>query len=299
MSITSGFFDSQNHDRVYEAAEFNRLFDGIITDGVFEHVGNTFTVTPGGGMIVSIDTGRAWFNRTWIYNDALFPVLIPDADNTYSRIDAVIIEVNMNDAIRSGDIRVVTGSPKLNPVRPTLVKADGVYQYALAYITVRANTSQIEESDIENVVNSDETPYVTGQVEQMDVVNLAANWETDFEKHFSDWSRERRLEFDAFLSTVVNELTSTQVGNLQAAILRKEEAPKYRISDNVLPGYSQISVSFDQDDITENSTIDIYASRFGIIAKDVKVYYNLVTISIDPILSYEDIYNFKVVVRNI
>ena len=52
MTIKSGFFNSLNHDRVYDADDINSIFDGIITDGVFGNIGKRFVVTPGSGMSV-------------------------------------------------------------------------------------------------------------------------------------------------------------------------------------------------------------------------------------------------------
>lgn len=51
--FTYGFYNSQDHDRVYDANDFSAIFNGIINDGVFMSVGDKFNVTPapnsGGG----------------------------------------------------------------------------------------------------------------------------------------------------------------------------------------------------------------------------------------------------------
>lgn len=46
MPINSGFYNSVNGDRVYDADQFGSLFDGIISDGVFPNVGDKFFVRP-------------------------------------------------------------------------------------------------------------------------------------------------------------------------------------------------------------------------------------------------------------
>ena len=46
MPITSGFYNSVNGDRVYDADQFGSLFDGIISEGIFPNVGDKFFVRP-------------------------------------------------------------------------------------------------------------------------------------------------------------------------------------------------------------------------------------------------------------
>ena len=70
MTIKSGFFNSLNHDRMYDADDMNAIFDGIITDGVFGNIGNRFIVTPGSGMTINIGTGKARLHQIFVENDA-------------------------------------------------------------------------------------------------------------------------------------------------------------------------------------------------------------------------------------
>ena len=46
MAISSGFYNSVNGDRTYDADQFGSLFDGIIAPGVFPNVGDKFRVRP-------------------------------------------------------------------------------------------------------------------------------------------------------------------------------------------------------------------------------------------------------------
>lgn len=49
MAFTSGFFNSQNHDRTYNAEQMSAIFDGVITDGVYAGIGSQLTTIAGGG----------------------------------------------------------------------------------------------------------------------------------------------------------------------------------------------------------------------------------------------------------
>lgn len=71
MSVTYGFYNSKNKDRRYDAIQMSSIFDGIIRDGILQHVGTAMMVKESTGMMVNVGIGRAWFNHTWTLNDAV------------------------------------------------------------------------------------------------------------------------------------------------------------------------------------------------------------------------------------
>lgn len=109
MSVTSGFFNSHDGDRRYDAISLGRCFEGVITDGVLENIGNKFSAKPGGGMLVIIGSGKAWCKSTWIINDTDYPVTIPASDRVLTRIDAIVMEFDSTDNVRRNTISVVRG----------------------------------------------------------------------------------------------------------------------------------------------------------------------------------------------
>lgn len=159
MTVTSGFYDSYNGDRVYTADQFCSFFDGLINDGVYSAVGYRFYVTAAGGLNVYVESGRAWFDRTWTFNSQKLTLAVPAPDTVYPRIDAVIIEINKDE--RRNTIKIKKGTASSNPSRPSLTKSTSLKQYALAYISVGRNVSSISNSNIENVVGQPETPLIT------------------------------------------------------------------------------------------------------------------------------------------
>lgn len=184
MAVTYGFYDSLNHDRLYNAQQMSAIFDGIINDGVFMSVGNQFHTVAGTGMQVIVKSGRAWFDSTWTLNDAEYPLSIDAADVLLTRIDAVVLEVNSEVATRANTIKVVKGTPASTPAKPTLTNTATVHQHALAYVTVAKNTTAITNSMIEIVVGKTETPYVTAILETTDITDLFKKWENDFQVWF-------------------------------------------------------------------------------------------------------------------
>ncbi len=159
MALKCGYFNSVNSDRLYSADDFASFYDGLIIDGVYSSVGSKFYVTANGGMSVKVDTGRAWFDHTWTWNTSALSLSIPTADTVYTRIDAVVIEVNKNN--RQNYIKVIKGNPASSPARPSLTKTSKITQYALAYVTVGRNVTSIANSNITNVVGTVETPVVS------------------------------------------------------------------------------------------------------------------------------------------
>lgn len=54
MAVTSGFFNSSNHDRVYNNIQMGQIFDGIINDGVLPNFEDHLVVKSGSGMQVIV-----------------------------------------------------------------------------------------------------------------------------------------------------------------------------------------------------------------------------------------------------
>lgn len=186
MALTSGFFNSKNHDRLYDATQISTLFEGLINDGVYQGVGNIFKVSASNGMNVTVDTGRAWFNNTWTRNDALIVLTVPTAEQVLKRIDAVVIEVNSLETVRNNSIKIVKGTPASNPSKPSLTKNDDVHQYPLAYITVDPNVTVITQQKIQNAVGTSACPFVTGIIDTLDIDNLIAQWSSEFNVLFAE-----------------------------------------------------------------------------------------------------------------
>ena len=233
MSVTSGFFNSLNGDRRYDARQFSALFDGIINDGVFANIGNSFKVTAAGGLQINIGLGRAWFNSTWVNNDAILPFTLDDSDQVLNRYDAVIIEVNTTNAVRKGDIKIIKGVAATNPALPTLMKADGVYQYPLAYIFREASSTSVNQASITNKIGTSDCPYVTGILQVQSIDNIISQWESQWIQWYSDITADgaedihdsiisMQTEFRTWFEALQAELSGDVAANLAASILELE-----------------------------------------------------------------------------
>ena len=175
--VTSGFYDSLNHDRRYSSIQFGSIFDGVIRDGVFQHVGSRLMVSQNSGMMISVGTGRAWFNHTWTYNDSILPLTVPQSEVILDRVDAVVLEVDAREEGRINAIKIVKGTPtSKNAKPPAMLKEKNRWQYPLAYIKVAAGVTSIRTADITNKVGTSDCPFVTAPLDKMSIDDLVKQW---------------------------------------------------------------------------------------------------------------------------
>ena len=185
MAVTGGFYNALNGDRKYNAEQMSAIFDGVINDGIFANVGNTFNVTALRDFVVTVDTGRAWFNSKWIYNDAVLPVELEEPDILLDRIDAVVIEIDTSETVRASSIKVVKGTPASTPQNPAMASTLFVHQYPLAYIRRPAGSIAITQSQITSMIGTSSTPYITGILRVQNIDNIVAQWGAQWIEWFS------------------------------------------------------------------------------------------------------------------
>lgn len=178
MAIKYGFYNSISGDRKYNAEDFGRIFDGIIRDGVFESIYDKFQITILSGLSVSVGKGKAWFNNTWLENDANYPVSFTEAEVLLNRIDAVVMEFNSTEGVRANSIKVITGTPGSTPQKPTLTNTDNVNQYALCYVTIPAKATSITTANLDVRIGATDCPYVvveSGEIPSLKEINKLIN----------------------------------------------------------------------------------------------------------------------------
>ena len=222
MALTYGFYNSQNGDRRYNAVQMSSIFDGIIRDGVLQHVGTAMMVKANTGMLVNVGIGRAWFNHTWTLNDALLPLTVPVSEVILNRIDAVVLDVDSRDGVRANSIKIVKGTPASNPARPSMVKTNDRWQYPLAYIRVNSGVSTINQADITNCVGTSETPFVTAPLEKMSIDALVAQWGNQW-KVFYEKETKDMTATNAFWKQQWSTWFLAQTAATQEAILSWED----------------------------------------------------------------------------
>lgn len=217
MSVSSGFFNSLNGDRKYNAAQMSAIFDGLIIDGVFASIGTAFAVKAAGGLTVNVGVGKAWFDHTWTVNDSILPMTAPEAEVLLDRIDAVVLEVNGTESVRENTIKFVKGNPSSAPSRPTLTNEGNVHQYPLCYIYRKYGTAVINQADITPMVGTESTPFVTGILQTISLDELLGKWQDELDRftdarsqEVDDWIAQEESDFTTWFDKMKADLQQEQ-----------------------------------------------------------------------------------------
>lgn len=217
MSVSSGFFNSLNGDRKYNAAQMSAIFDGLIIDGVFASIGTAFAVKAAGGLTVNVGIGKAWFDHTWTVNDSILPMTAPEAEVLLDRIDAVVLEVNGMESVRENTIKFVKGNPSSAPSRPTLTNEGNVHQYPLCYIYRKYGTAVINQADITPMVGTESTPFVTGILQTISLDELLGKWQDELDRftdarsqEVDDWIAQEESDFTIWFNNMKADLQQEQ-----------------------------------------------------------------------------------------
>ena len=235
MAVISGFFNasesSGKRDRVYSAEDFGAIFDGIISDGIFEKYPDTvydaesdswspFKVVPSenastGHLEVTVRPGRAWFDKTWTLNDDDATVNLESRDTQLNRIDGIYIKVD-KDARQNG-FYVSTGDEAIVPeLKKPIDLPVHIFYYLIATVYVSGSVnvdSPILAKDITNMIGQEGgAPYVESNVTDPNITvdTILKNLENQFDSYQSKYGDE----FTAWMESVKNSMgtvTSDQI----------------------------------------------------------------------------------------
>ena len=245
--ITSGFYDSVNGDRKYNAEQLSAIFNGIINDGVLMKFEEAFSVRADSGNRVTVGKGRAWFNSTWINNDASLSIPIPALPGSGLHVvDVLVLEVNRGADVRaaaakfaeqyvSSDASLTEGSAIEQAIDSKLINTATLHQYPIAAIYRKVGTTDdVTQADITNFVGTSHCPYVTGILEVVDIDDMVAQWGDQFMQWFN--SIKANLESAGDLSKLASDVASLQNGSTPAGDATKlggKAASEYALASAV------------------------------------------------------------------
>lgn len=196
----SGFFNSINGDRLYNAEQMSNIFEGLITNGVFESVGNKLAVQVSSGMTVQIATGRGWFSRKWVNNTTPHLITLEASDVTLNRYAAVCVRVDTTNAARTAEPYIKYSDFATAPEKPNMERTETLNEYCLAYVYIPAGSSAVTAANIEDTRgNTELCGWVTGLIDQLDTTTLFEQYNAIFNEWFSG------------LQGIINENTETML----------------------------------------------------------------------------------------
>ena len=225
MGMKSGFHNSINGDRKYNAEDMNRPYKDIVSNGVFPNPSDQLQVFPSSNMTVSVSAGGGLFGNGWAYNDSPVLLTLDTPEATLSRIDAIIVKRDESEAVRDTVLEIKKGTPAQNPVRPEMSRGDYVNEYCLATILIAPGTTIITGSMITDT-RPDTTVcgWVTGLIEQVDTTTLFNQWQSAYKEQYEKFMDE----FDVWWEGVKTVLVDDESAAAEVLRLREEKADKVR-----------------------------------------------------------------------
>ena len=212
MAVTYGFFNSVSGDRLYNADQMSTYFEGLVTSGVFENVGDRLQVTAGTGMSVNVGTGRAIVSSKWVKNDATLNFAITAADVQKNRIDAIAIRFDAT--ARTVSIVVKEGTATTGAATPpTRATGADVYELFLAYVSVPKATTAITQDLITDLRWSANCGWVTGLIKQVNTSDLYDQWAAAYNAYyeqstaaFNTYLATKQAEFNTWFASLTEQL---------------------------------------------------------------------------------------------
>lgn len=151
MAQKFGFFNARRNedgtfDRVYNANDYSENLAVVISNGVLRSNGDDLKVTAS-GMRATVAAGRAWINGHWYLNDSPVTLAAVTAPIGGKRWDRVFLRLNNEVSDRRIYITYVKGTESNNPVKPTPMRTENVYDLVLADIYVDTNATSVTVTD--------------------------------------------------------------------------------------------------------------------------------------------------------
>lgn len=213
MAITYGFFNALQqsdgtYDRVYNSDQISNMFEGLISDGVYESVGNALIVKASSGLTVQVGTGRMIIGGKWLKNDATTDITLTASHLTLNRWSAIVCRLDATNRVMT--IVEKAGSPATNPTKPTMTNSSTIKEKCLAYVYVKAGATSVSQSDItDSRADTSVCGWVTGLITQVDTSQLFLQWQTAYENMFAQmqaWETQQKAAFDTWFATLTDQL---------------------------------------------------------------------------------------------
>ena len=239
--VDAGFFDAIDGDRKYSAEDMNRPYRKLISNGVFATPKGTPSdflqvFAANNGMNVIVSAGYALIGDKWFENPSDLIITISQNSEVLTRIDSIIAQVDKTQPGRVGSIVYRQGSASSNPIHPNINTEEDIAEFRLADIRISPSCVEITQDLITDCRGSDECPWVTSLLYQVDTSTLYAQWQAAYKKYYEDqevehdsyfeefktimsnFFKEEEKTFDVWFQKMKDQLSEDAAGNLQVEI---------------------------------------------------------------------------------
>lgn len=213
MAITYGFWNALKqsdgtYDRVYNSDQISEMFEGLLSDGVFESVGDALIVKEKSGLTVEVGTGRAWIGDRWMKNDAKLDITLAAAHLTLNRWSAIVIRADYSNRVIT--IEEKAGTPATTPIKPTMTYNDSIKEKCLAYVYVGKGVTFITQTNITDCrADTSVCGWVTGIIKQVNTSELFLQYQAAYEQQLATmqaWENTQKTAFDSWFSALTDQL---------------------------------------------------------------------------------------------
>lgn len=254
--VNAGFFDALNKDREYSADDMNRPYRKLISSGVFatqsgEASDELQVFATNEGMNIIVSAGEAFIEDKWFENPSDLMLTLSQNLEVLPRIDSIIAQIDKTQAGRTGNIVYRQGIASSNPIHPDINTEENVFELRLADILISPSCTKITQDLITDRRGSEDCPWVTSLIKQVDTSTLYAQWQEAYKQYYKNQEAEHDVffeesknninkfctdeeqKFKEWFDMIKSQLSEDSAGNLLNLISENNEILKEHIEFNV------------------------------------------------------------------
>ncbi len=295
--VEAGFFDSIAEDRTYSADDMNRPYRRLISNGVFatpEGEPSNFlqVFSSSDGMNIKVSAGYALIGDKWFENPSDLLITISRNSELLTRIDSIIAQVDKTQAGREGSIVYRKGSASSNPVHPEINTDEDISEFRLADIVISPSCVEITQDLITDCRGSEECPWVTSLIKQVDTSTLFVQYQTWYKKTTEEAEKDLEEKKKTFEEWLVN-LEKTYNDDFEKWFEEIKDQLSGDVATQLLNEINQNKKNIEQNktDI-QNSQIKISENTNSI--QEYSLRYKTITISPESWIQSEEKYEYDV-----
>lgn len=206
MAENYSFFNSKDHDRVYNARHWADYFFPLFKSGVFN---GDLQVVANGGMTVKIKSGYAWIDGYGYHLTDGLVVDLETASGNMNRTDSIVIRLDLTNRwikafCKTGGYYAGAGVPPAPEITAT------IHEIVISHISVAAGVTEITQDMITDTrMDGNICGWVCGAVDQIDFSQITAQFESFFNNYrqeiaeaFKEFSDDATLKYQTYSDNV-------------------------------------------------------------------------------------------------
>lgn len=202
------------YDRAISSAPYRKLIKKLFTTGVMPTESTNMQVTPSNGMTIAVLPGFAVVEGCMKLEEATKVLTLSAASASSARIDTIVLRLDDNDAVRTCEYAVVTGTPSAEPVAPSLTREGSIYEIGLADILVPRNSTEVSAARITDTRYNAERCGVISSVSEFDSSTIYDQVQADL----AEFKADEQIAFVEWFQNLRNQLDDNQAAHLQNEI---------------------------------------------------------------------------------